>query len=160
MLSELADTTKSFPIAEGIGFEIYSIENLWHWESCGPVYADDYCSEDGFSCVIDCVVDAITWLDALLGMEEDGQKETVETSICEHKVVVVSAEQLYNSLVGVVRVFFGSDSIQANVTFSHGKLEIEQITQILGIPPGDICTFIAANVASIYPLLEKAALQL
>ena len=82
------------------------------------------------------------------------------TSICEHKVVVVSAEQLYNSLVGVVRVFFGSDSIQANVTFSHGKLEIEQITQILGIPPGDICTFVATNIKSISPLIEEAALQL
>ena len=74
MLSKLADTTKPFPIAEGIGFKIYSIESLWHWESCGPVYADDYCSEDGFSCVIDCVVDAIAWLDTALEMEEEGQR--------------------------------------------------------------------------------------
>ncbi|MBE9064268.1 hypothetical protein [cf. Phormidesmis sp. LEGE 11477] len=74
MLSELADINTPFPIDEGIGFEIYSIENLWHWESCGPVYADDYCSEDGFSCVIDCVVDAIAWLDNVLEMEEEGQR--------------------------------------------------------------------------------------
>jgi hypothetical protein len=74
MLSELADTTKPFPIDEGIGFEIYSTENFWHWESCGPVLGDAYCSEDGFSCVIDCVVDAIAWLDTALVMEEEGQR--------------------------------------------------------------------------------------
>ena len=74
MLSKLADTDTSFPITEGIGFKIYSIENLWHWESCGPLLGDEYCSEDGFSCITDCVIDAIAWLDAALEMEEEGQR--------------------------------------------------------------------------------------
>jgi hypothetical protein len=86
------------------------------------------------------------------------QKEPVETLVCEHKVVVTSAEQSYNSLAGVVCVFFGSDSIHANVILSYGKVEIEQTTQFLGIPPGDICTFIATNIKLISPLIEKAAL--
>ena len=73
-LSELTDINTPFPIAEGVGFEIYDIENFWHWESCGPLLEDAYCSEDGFSCVIDCVVDAIAWLDNVLEMEEKGQR--------------------------------------------------------------------------------------
>ena len=85
------------------------------------------------------------------------QKETVETLVCEHKVVVTSAEQRYDSLAGVVCVFFGLDSIQASVTLSYGKLNIEQVTQTSEMPPGDICTFVATNIELISSLIEKAA---
>ena len=85
------------------------------------------------------------------------QKEAVETLICEHKVIVTSAEQLYDSLAGVVCVFFGPDSIQASVTLSYGKLNIEQAAQTSEMPPGDICTFVATNIESISLLIEKAA---
>ncbi len=83
--------------------------------------------------------------------------ESVETLVCQHKVVVTSAEQRYDSLAGVVCVFFGPDPIQASVTLSYGKLNIEQTTQILEMSPGDICTFVATNIESISLLIEKAA---
>ncbi|MEO0376614.1 MAG: hypothetical protein AAF329_18725 [Cyanobacteria bacterium P01_A01_bin.17] len=82
---------------------------------------------------------------------------SVETLICGRRVTV-SAEQRYDSLIGIVQVFFGSEPIQARVIFSHGSLHIDQTTQFMGLPPGDICAFIAANIEPFTSSIEAAAL--
>ena len=55
-------------------FETYEINGCWHWEGLG-VYAD-YCSEDGFEDLADCINDAIAFLQSI----DDGDDSTPDFS--------------------------------------------------------------------------------
>ena len=82
-----------------------------------------------------------------------------ENVIDSHRVLVLEAEEGYDSTKGLICVYFGETSIQALVTLSFGKIEIEQTTRFSGISPGDICTFVASNIESITSLIEKDSLS-
>ena len=52
-------------------FVLYQINDLWHWESKGNRFGDDYCSEDGFEKREDCVADAIDYLSRIHSVDSD-----------------------------------------------------------------------------------------
>lgn len=80
-----------------------------------------------------------------------------ENVIDSHRVLVLEAEEGYDSTKGLICVYFGQTSIQARVTLSFGKLGVEQTTRTSGIPPGDVCIFIASNIELIIAQIEELA---
>lgn len=63
MNASLTTTARTASSVTTANFETYEINGCWHWEGLGE-YAD-YCSEDGFEDLADCITDALDFLQGL-----------------------------------------------------------------------------------------------
>lgn len=68
-LTSVADLSEPFMMTKDIGFELTELHSHWHWESCGPVFEDAYCSEDGFDTPAEAISDAIAFLTSIYELE-------------------------------------------------------------------------------------------
>ena len=53
---------EAFVATETSDFTLHQMNGYWHWYSSGPIFRDNYCSEDGFDTQAEAIADAVDFL--------------------------------------------------------------------------------------------------
>ena len=72
---------KASVATEASDFTLHQQNGSWHWYSCGPIFSDNYRSEDGFDTQAEAITDAVDFLTSVYNSDaEDNDFSELESA--------------------------------------------------------------------------------